>query len=136
MDHLLDVSSCEDLFAVHLTFLTRLQNDLVAFVEGWNHHPLRTEGNRTAEQLWQTGIVLQLVNQPENLEDIQEPDIDWDLAADFGEDVHGVVVVPEFDCPITEDQLVECQNLINDNQDLDSRSLCLLCREYLATLNA
>ncbi|MEQ2213778.1 hypothetical protein XENOCAPTIV_020746, partial [Xenoophorus captivus] len=102
----------------------------------WNHHPLRTEGNRTPEQLWQTGMMFQPVNQPENLEDIQQPDIDWVVAADFGENVHGAVVVPEFDCPITEEQLVECQNLINDNEDLGSWSLYLLCREYLATSNA
>ncbi|XP_041838357.1 uncharacterized protein LOC121638006 isoform X2 [Melanotaenia boesemani] len=135
MEDLLEVSSCEDLFAVHLTFLVKLQKDLDAFVEGWNHHPIRTEENRTPEQLWQTGMMLQPINQPENLEDIQEPDIDWDIAADFREDVHGAVVVPEFDCPVTEDQLVECQNLINNNSDLDSRSLYLMCREYLSTLN-
>ncbi|MED6243914.1 hypothetical protein ATANTOWER_029927 [Ataeniobius toweri] len=80
-------------------------------------------------------MMFQPVNQPENLEDIQQPDIDWVVAADFGENVHGAVVVPEFDCPITEEQLVECQNLINDNEDLDSWSLYLLCREYLATSN-
>ena len=24
--------------------------------EGWAHHPLRTEGNRTPQQLWITGL--------------------------------------------------------------------------------
>uniref|UniRef100_A0A3P9HD15 Integrase catalytic domain-containing protein n=1 Tax=Oryzias latipes TaxID=8090 RepID=A0A3P9HD15_ORYLA len=133
MEHLLDVSSCEDLFAVHLTFLHKLQKDLDAFVEGWNCHPLRTEGNKTPEQLWQTGMMLHPTNEPENLQDIHEPDLDWDVATDFG-DVQGAVVVPEFDCPITEDQLVECQNFIDDNRDLDNRSLFLIIREHLATL--
>lgn len=72
--------------------------------------------------------MLQPVNQPENLQVVIKPDlkdINWDGAADFG-DVHGALVVP-----VTEGQLVESQNLINDNQDLDSRIINLLCREYL-----
>lgn len=59
----------EDLFAVRMTFLPKLKTDLVAFMEGWNNHPLRTEGNRTPpEQIWPTGIMRQQINQPENLE--------------------------------------------------------------------
>uniref|UniRef100_A0A3Q2DAJ6 Integrase core domain-containing protein n=1 Tax=Cyprinodon variegatus TaxID=28743 RepID=A0A3Q2DAJ6_CYPVA len=67
-DHLLDISSREDLFAVHMTFLPKLKADLEAFVEGWNNHPLRTEDNLTPEQLWHTGMMLYPMDQPENLE--------------------------------------------------------------------
>ncbi|XP_053370276.1 uncharacterized protein LOC128544241 [Clarias gariepinus] len=131
MDHLLDVSSREDLLTVHLTFLPKLKADLEAFVEGWNNHPLRTEGNKTPEQLWHSGMMLRPIDQPENLEDIDEPDIDWDVAADYGEDVDGVIVVPEFECSLNEQQLVELQVLIEENGDTDTRDLYLLCHEYV-----
>ncbi|KAG7492932.1 hypothetical protein MATL_G00021170 [Megalops atlanticus] len=107
IDHLLDVSSRgrEDLFAVHLTFLPKLKADLEAFI-----------------------------NQLENLEDIQEPDIDWDVSADYGEDVDGVIVVPEFESPLNEQQLAELQLLIDQNDgDTDTRNLYLLCHEYVVT---
>uniref|UniRef100_A0A3P9K6J4 Integrase core domain-containing protein n=1 Tax=Oryzias latipes TaxID=8090 RepID=A0A3P9K6J4_ORYLA len=45
-----------------------LDKDLDAFVEGWSCHPLRTEGNKTPEQLWQTGMMLHPTKEPENLQ--------------------------------------------------------------------
>ncbi|RXN37787.1 hypothetical protein ROHU_001727 [Labeo rohita] len=63
--------------------------------------------------------------------DIEEPDIDWDAAADYGEDVDGVIVVPEFECPLNEQQLVELQVLIEENGDTDTTDLYLLCHEYV-----
>ncbi|XP_049432794.1 uncharacterized protein LOC125889111 [Epinephelus fuscoguttatus] len=50
-DPLLNVSSKEDLLAVHMAFLPKLKADLEAFVEAWNNHLLRSEGNKTPEQL-------------------------------------------------------------------------------------
>ncbi|KAK5918668.1 hypothetical protein CgunFtcFv8_003411 [Champsocephalus gunnari] len=134
MDGLLDVSSREDIFAVHMTFLPKRKGDLEAFVEGWNNHPLRTERNRTPEQLWHTGMMLHPINQPENLEDIQEPEVDWDVAADYGEDVDGVVVVPECQYPLDEQQRAELQCLMDENEgqtEEATRNQYLLCRAYL-----
>ncbi|XP_071063045.1 uncharacterized protein [Pseudochaenichthys georgianus] len=133
MDGLLDVSS-RDIFAVHMTFLPKLKGDLEAFVEGWNNHPLRTERNRTPEQLWHTGMMLHPINQPENLENIQEPEVDWDVAADYGEDVDGVVVVPEFQYPLDEQQRAELQCIMDENEgqtEEATRNQYLLCRAYL-----
>lgn len=39
-----------------MTFLPKLKADLEAFVEGWNNHPHRTEGNRTPEKIWHTNL--------------------------------------------------------------------------------
>ncbi|CAG5910952.1 unnamed protein product, partial [Menidia menidia] len=63
--------------------------------------------------------------------DIEEPDIDWDVAADNGEDVDGVIAVPEFQCSLNEQQLLELQVLIEENGDADIRDIYLLCREYV-----
>lgn len=58
----------EDLFSVHTVFLPKLKADLEAFVDGWNNHPLKTEGNRTPEQMWHMGMMSLQIDQPENLE--------------------------------------------------------------------
>ncbi|MED6285412.1 hypothetical protein CHARACLAT_029081, partial [Characodon lateralis] len=87
--HLLDVSSQGDLFSVHQIFLPQLNLDLQAFIEGWNNHPLQTEGKRTPEQMWFLGMMSNPINQPESLQDFQEPDIDWDVAAEYRPDAEG-----------------------------------------------
>ena len=62
------MNSTEDLFCVHLVFLPKLKMDLESFVEGWNNHPVRTENNRTPEQLWWLGLMTTDIDQPENIE--------------------------------------------------------------------
>ncbi|RVE66924.1 hypothetical protein OJAV_G00112930 [Oryzias javanicus] len=130
-DNLLDASS-QDIFCVHQTFLPRLNLDLQAFVEGWNNHPLSTEMNRTPEQMWCLGMMSNPVDQPESLEDFQEPDIDWDVAAEYRPDVEGVIVVPEFESPLSEEQQAELQFLLAQNWECaNTKELYLLCREYV-----
>ena len=49
---------CDDLdiYALHITFLPLIQRQLDLFRNGWAKHSLRTEGNRTPEQLWVIGL--------------------------------------------------------------------------------
>uniref|UniRef100_A0A3B3T1B9 Integrase core domain-containing protein n=1 Tax=Paramormyrops kingsleyae TaxID=1676925 RepID=A0A3B3T1B9_9TELE len=54
-DCLLDISNTLHLFCVHYVFIKRLQNDLHTFSQGWDNHPLRTEGGLTPNQLWVLG---------------------------------------------------------------------------------
>lgn len=63
-----------------------------------------------------------------NFQDIQEPDIDWDVATDFRQDGDGVVGVPKIDCSLNDQLLEEMQMLLHENGDTDSRNLYLLCR--------
>uniref|UniRef100_A0A8D0AUZ4 Integrase core domain-containing protein n=1 Tax=Sander lucioperca TaxID=283035 RepID=A0A8D0AUZ4_SANLU len=102
----------EDLFCVHMVFLPKLEMDLEQFVEGWNHHPIRTENNRTPEQLWQLGLMNTDIEQPENIE-VCSPNTtllnSW------------AIVVPEIECPLSEEQ----------REVTPARELYLLCREYL-----
>lgn len=66
-DGLLDIANALHLFCVHFVFLPRLQTALKTFVAGWNNHPLRSERNRTPEQLWNVGHLLNLTEE-ENLQ--------------------------------------------------------------------
>lgn len=49
-----------------------------------------------------------------HLQDLQEPDIDWETAVDYnGNDSETGVVVPEYECPLTEEEMDELQTLID-----------------------
>lgn len=69
-DGFLDISDNVHMFCVHYVFLPRLKADLATFQEGWDNHPLRTEGNLTPNQLWVMGHMQNPYNNPENLEEV------------------------------------------------------------------
>lgn len=43
-------------------FKERINSSLKVFAEGWNHHPLSTEGNMSPAQLWVWGLRQQLID--------------------------------------------------------------------------
>ena len=53
---LLNISDPFDLYALHFVFMPVIQKQVDLFKEGWAHHKLRTEGNRTPQQLWIMGL--------------------------------------------------------------------------------
>lgn len=54
---LLDPNNPSDLYALHYIFLPYLNQQLRVFCQIWNHHPLRTEHNKTPQQLWISGLL-------------------------------------------------------------------------------
>ena len=54
--NLLDINSSIDLYSLHFVFLPIIQKQLDNFREGWAHHSLRTERNKTPLQLWVLGL--------------------------------------------------------------------------------
>jgi len=54
--NLLDPCNPEDLYALHLVFLPIIQVHLDMFQQGWAHHSLRTENNKSPLQLWIMGL--------------------------------------------------------------------------------
>ena len=52
----LDVTDEIHLWALHYVYIPRINNSLKLFANGWNAHPLSSEGNRTPEQLWILGL--------------------------------------------------------------------------------
>ena len=55
---LLDPDNPKDLFCLHFIFLPRLNHALSTFISSYNHHPMRTTGNKSPYQLWISGIAL------------------------------------------------------------------------------
>lgn len=52
----LDINSPCDVYALHFVFKPIIQHHLDSFRQGWAHHSLRTERNRTPQQLWIAGL--------------------------------------------------------------------------------
>ena len=60
---LLNQCDPRDLYALHLVFLPKIQEQLDQFRLGWCHHKLRTEQNKTPYQLWITGMSINFADQ-------------------------------------------------------------------------
>ena len=52
----LDINCPFDLYALHFVFIPIIHRHLNNFRQGWAHHCLRTERNRTPQQLWIAGL--------------------------------------------------------------------------------
>ena len=52
----LDVNDLLDIYALQFVFLPIIQSQLDIFREGWAHHSLRTEKNKSPMQLWILGL--------------------------------------------------------------------------------
>lgn len=63
---LIDHDCDSDLVALHYVFLPVIQQQLNQFREGWCHHRLRTEHNRTPHQLWVIGLEELRRQQPDH----------------------------------------------------------------------
>ena len=57
---LLNVDNSTDMFALHYVYIPLINQSLRCFVEGWCHHKIRTENNRTPLQLWISGSMARM----------------------------------------------------------------------------
>ena len=55
--HLLDLNSETDLFALHHIYIPRINQNLSMFKSSWNNHKLSSENNRTPNQLYILGML-------------------------------------------------------------------------------
>jgi hypothetical protein len=56
-ENLLDLNDERDIFALHFVFLPVINSRMNEFRMAWNSHRLRTENNRSPEQLWLSGML-------------------------------------------------------------------------------
>jgi transposase InsO family protein len=61
----LDIMDPLDIYALHFVMLPVIQTQLDLFKDGWANHPLRTEKNRTPQQLWTMGLLFSESNEVE-----------------------------------------------------------------------
>jgi len=53
---MLDVDNELHLFSLQYVFISRINHSLCSFRDGWNNHPLSSEGHLTPIQLWISGL--------------------------------------------------------------------------------
>ena len=56
LEGILDTDNDIHMFCLHYVFLPRINKSLQMFVDGWDNHPMGTEGNLTPNQLWIRGL--------------------------------------------------------------------------------
>lgn len=54
---MLNVDDALDVYALHFVMIPVVQNQLDMFRMGWVNHHLRTENNKTPQQLWIQGTI-------------------------------------------------------------------------------
>ncbi|XP_062851902.1 uncharacterized protein LOC134314975 isoform X2 [Trichomycterus rosablanca] len=118
----LDIADQTHLFCCHYTFVPRLQDDLDIFRDGWDNHPLRTEGNMTPNQLWAIGHVYQPVQEPQNEEVLDIPEIDWESSG-LPHIRNAGIHVPTTGCPLTAEQFTALRDLIDPRATSQSRGV-------------
>ncbi|XP_059195790.1 uncharacterized protein LOC131976672 isoform X2 [Centropristis striata] len=108
----LSIDNITHLFCCHFVFLPRLQDDLDTFRSGWDNHPIRTESQMTPNQLWMLGRAHHPIPGPDNTEDMDIPDIEWENSG-LPHDDHSSIIVPDADCPLTDEQMTSLGDAVN-----------------------
>ena len=134
---LLDPLNEVHLFALHYVYAPRINKSLSEFIEGWNHHPMRTAGNMSPSMQWIEGVVRLRDSDYTGINGIisgyeqQLCGVDPDGPVPLEEDY--AVVVPEIDLDIPEDRL---QELYGNFPDPNTNDEDFGTRTYLSVINA
>ncbi|XP_059928273.1 uncharacterized protein LOC132472585 [Gadus macrocephalus] len=90
---LLNPDEDSHIICLHYIFLPRLNWHLREFIKMWDRHPLSTEGNRSPQQLWVAGLLLE-PQQDLHLADATNWGIDWEGPVAEPDPVAVVQVLP------------------------------------------
>ena len=88
------------IFSLHIVYTKRIQRSLDRFREGWNNHPMSTEGNKTPTQLWLLGTLSNEKKAFKEVETLLDPDhelygVDTDLTNYNGDEEQQSVPVQD-----------------------------------------
>ena len=121
---LLDPLNELHLFALHHTYIPRINRCLQEFKGQWENHPLSSEGNRSPLQLYTSGMLENELSGYAGVESV----FDLENAHDYGFDPAGPfpvededyqVVVPETSLQLSHEQMADLENRCNPFQEDD-----------------
>ena len=92
---LLDSLTNLDLWALHYVFLPRINRSLIEFIHSWNHHPIRSAGHKTPQQLYTAGCLLLQSSNSEALDYALHVDDHYGVDPDITVENDEAVAVPE-----------------------------------------
>ena len=91
------------LFALHYVYIPRINRALLSFMNGWNHHPIRTAHNKSPHMLFSGGMLLLRHSQLTALDFFENVDVDYGIDDDGP--------LPEGESSVS---IPECMYEIND----------------------
>lgn len=130
-EEVLDLDSEKHIFAIHFVFIPLINSHLEVFRNGWNKHKLRTENNRSPEELWLSGI-LDNIHSPSlalsNMFDAQPLEVSLNAALEhFNLDIHPFESQPaEPPSALTDNQKAHLTAIIDENEDYKAKFLACL----------
>ena len=116
----MDPFNIVDLFCLHLVYVPRINQSLTLFHEAWNNHPLSTESNRTALQLYTLYSIGNPLFADEGDVDSNSYGIDYDADANIDEDDSETVSIPEINLPLSDASLSMLTMSLDPLQQSDS----------------
>ncbi|XP_028412590.1 uncharacterized protein LOC114535487 [Dendronephthya gigantea] len=121
---ILEPSNPSHLFALHYTYIPRINRHLETWRQGYLQHRIRTARNRSPMQLYIIGLLQYRNSQHVAIHDLYEPTtmqyaVDWGGPLPVDADVD-VVEVPETICPFSPQRFEELQATIDPLRESDS----------------
>ncbi|KAG9273585.1 hypothetical protein AMEX_G12756 [Astyanax mexicanus] len=135
-DGLLDLSNSLHMFCVHYVFLFRLERDLQSFTEGWDNHPLRSEGGLSPNQLWIMGHMQNSsANSEEDLQNLELFGTDWESFDGTNDEPFGVQV-PQIENPLSPAVMDTVKSMFNPLAPSESygRDIYISLVQYIGSL--
>ena len=141
MSYLLDPLNELYLFALHYTFIPRINKCLQEFKSQWENHPLSSEGNLSPIQLYTAGMLENEHSGYAAVESVFDAcnrhDCGFDPSAPvLLEEEDYQVVVPDTSVPLSDQQISFLENHCNPLQENDksSENTYLRCLRILCSL--
>ena len=120
---LLDPLNELHLFALHYTFMPRINDCLQEFKRQWENHPLSSEGNRSPLQLYTAGMLENEHSGYAAVASVFDPgsmhDYGFDPSSPFPMEEDYQVVIPDTTVPISDQQIAFLENQCNPLQEND-----------------
>jgi hypothetical protein len=110
-----DVDNDIHIYCLHLVYLSKINDSISSFVKAWNHHSMRTEGNRSPMEMW--------INDMDNAEEIVLQDDENRIQSQLDQasalliepegEREQAVVIPPLEVNLTQDDLTQLHHKIN-----------------------
>ena len=114
---MLDPINEHHLYALHYTYLSRINKALTEFRDLWNHHPLRTANHKSPHQLFVSGMILLQYSQQSALDFFNDVDDMYGVDDDGPQPMpHEEVAVPRVNFQLSPRNTQLLQTLINPLQ--------------------
>jgi hypothetical protein len=114
------------LYALHYVYIPRINRALTQFVDGWNHHPIRTAHNKSPHQLFTAGMLLLQNSGLTALDAFDRADSDYgiDSAGPVPSEEISAVQIPQSDYVLSDQRFQVLQQTFDplghsDNYGID-----------------